>query len=507
MGSLWTLFLATCITCVVPEVLEIDVVVIGGGVAGVAAAKTLHDKGVPFLLLEARDDLGGRLRESTLNGFTLEDGGQWIHGPWTEGKKELNPIWEFAQQFEIKGNFTDYKEESFMWRNGSEIDKNISDEWWKRADKGLVECTERSDALWEQAEDEDLDPAERIDESVTDCWTLKGYDWTNASAAGQDVAKALFWKKNEFETGMDSSNASLMWMFPLNEGYVNIDFLVTDQRGLATVLRQLASPFAKSVKLSQPVTRITYNDTGVVVTTSTGIEVRAKYALSTLPLGVMQRRGAVEFVPPFSSPKLAAIDKMVMAKYAKVTLQFPSNFWGDREIYMVAGEPVGFLTWGINFDHPKYLPGSKMLSYHFVDELAARIESQPTDQTQKEIMEQLRITFNSSTIPDPIGIKVTNWTNDPWTYGGYSAWPLGLTEGEWLSMKKPEGRLHFAGEHLSSNFGFIHSAWETGATEASAIEVLVTASGSADTADADAACNAPTVLALLVGFLLAGSES
>src|SRR5215467_6311903 len=56
-----------------------DVVVIGGGFAGVAAARELRHRGRRVLILEARDRLGGRTWVSEFSGLPVEMGGTWVH--------------------------------------------------------------------------------------------------------------------------------------------------------------------------------------------------------------------------------------------------------------------------------------------------------------------------------------------------------------------------------------------------------------------------------------------
>src|SRR6185437_3696741 len=66
---------------------EVEVAVIGGGAAGIAAARTLHDAGVHCLLIEARDRLGGRAFTEIDGGYPLDLGCGWLHSadvnPWT----------------------------------------------------------------------------------------------------------------------------------------------------------------------------------------------------------------------------------------------------------------------------------------------------------------------------------------------------------------------------------------------------------------------------------------
>lgn len=140
------------------------------------------------------------------------------------------------------------------------------------------------------------------------------------------------------------------------------------------------------------------------------------------------------------------------------------------------GKPLGFLTWAINLDHPKFFPGSKILEIHFASKIARRVETQLVSKTQAEIMVKLRAMFGQS-IPDPINILVTNWTHNPLTYGSYSWWPMNYTGEQWEAMRRPEGRLFFAGEHTYDNYGFLHAALQSGEETAKAVYEVLKESG------------------------------
>ena len=115
------------------------------------------------------------------------------------------------------------------------------------------------------------------------------------------------------------------------------------------------------------------------------------------------------------------------------------------------------------------LLGSKTIQFHLTDEKAKRMESQSVKKTRKEIMRVLRSMFPGKNIPQPEKMHVTNWANDPFSYGSYSAWPLGYTEDLWEAIKEKEGNLYFAGEHTATAFGFVHSALGTGVLTAEKI--------------------------------------
>jgi polyamine oxidase len=157
-------------------------------------------------------------------------------------------------------------------------------------------------------------------------------------------------------------------------------------------------------------------------------------------------------------------------------LSFDDNFWGgddlslQPQVVQLLTDVAGDYQWILNLDSPAFLPGSRLLQFHVVDELAARVETQPLEITTMEAMQRLRSTFGEA-IPEPSAVMVTNWTNNPNTVGAYSNWPLGYTEKEWLAMTRPEaGKLFFAGEHTSSNyFGYLHGAIFTGTETANEV--------------------------------------
>ena len=84
------------------------VLILGGGVAGVIAARTLHQNGiVDFLIVEARHELGGRMMSHSFGGKTIELGANWIHGTQT-GNGPANPIYELAKKHNIKSQSNDF---------------------------------------------------------------------------------------------------------------------------------------------------------------------------------------------------------------------------------------------------------------------------------------------------------------------------------------------------------------------------------------------------------------
>lgn len=84
------------------------VIILGGGVSGVIAARTLHQSGINnFVIVEARDELGGRMMTTTFGGKTIEQGPNWIQGTQT-GKGPANPIFTLAKKHNVSTQFNDW---------------------------------------------------------------------------------------------------------------------------------------------------------------------------------------------------------------------------------------------------------------------------------------------------------------------------------------------------------------------------------------------------------------
>jgi len=70
--------------------MDTDVLIIGGGLAGLACAKTLQDYGIAFLLLEASETAGGRIRTDQVDGFLLDRGFQVLSTAYPEAGRMLD---------------------------------------------------------------------------------------------------------------------------------------------------------------------------------------------------------------------------------------------------------------------------------------------------------------------------------------------------------------------------------------------------------------------------------
>mmetsp|Transcript_43760 Transcript_43760/g.101062 ORF Transcript_43760/g.101062 Transcript_43760/m.101062 type:complete len:520 (-) Transcript_43760:38-1597(-) len=468
MGMLVTLCLALSLlrSSLAEEVLETSVVIIGGGAAGLAAARTLAQQDVEFLLVEAQAVLGGRVQSLALTETEYWNvGAQWIYGTeTTTDPPEVNPILELAiaaNSSNVALSAMDWSNMTLRGYNGTTLDSVSLGEWYDRMELAQAYCQEQNDELWTQAENI-TEYAESIDITLDTCWEDSGFLPANASEEDEEVAAALRWYAVDFDYTLDPSRLGVMWSLPRAGEYTGWDIQVVGsyQNVLLEVGRHLPTG---SVRTGQTVTTISYDNTGVTVRTQQGLVIHAKAAICTLPLGVLQRE-VVEFEPPLSVARTSAINKMVMGNYAKVLAVFDSTFWDPTEVTLFTGNTTSPLRLMVNRDHPSMYPGSKSLEFHFAGETARIIESLPVGELQEGLMAELEDFFGES-LPSPHTIAVTNWTHNPYAYGSFSTWPFGFLESEWLEMiSNLDSVVFFAGEHTVENFGSVQGAWQSGIT-------------------------------------------
>ena len=84
------------------------VLILGAGVTGVIAARTLHQNGIDdFLIVDALDELGGRMMSHSFAGKTIELGANWVQGTQA-GDGPANPIFELTKKHNITTQFNDW---------------------------------------------------------------------------------------------------------------------------------------------------------------------------------------------------------------------------------------------------------------------------------------------------------------------------------------------------------------------------------------------------------------
>ncbi len=409
-----------------------DVIVVGAGVAGLAAAQRLSTKGARVLVLEARNRLGGRVWTDTRLGFPLEIGAQWIHGATG------NPLTAIGKQNNFATVSTDLERQTIFDDNGE-----LSNKTYDELEQQIENLTDRLE-----------NHPSRDDSSFSLRSAINAVKPNLRLNAIQD--RRLEYAINtgiEHEYAEDTENLSARFYDDAEEDQ-GAELILT--KGYGQIPQVLAKGL--EVRLETVVSSIDYSASSVKITTNAGVFEAAK-AIITVPLGVL-KRGAIAFNPPLPAAKTRAISSIGFGLLDKTILRFPKNFWRDAEADVLGyiGETRGL--WAEGFDLSR-ATGEAVLVMFNAGSVARGLTNQSESAVVSSAMKTLRTMFGS--IPEPSGSILSRWNNDPFSWGSYSSLRQGSSPADIAALAAPIGALHFAGEATSrQHMATVHGALQSG---------------------------------------------
>ncbi|KAL4071562.1 hypothetical protein V8B97DRAFT_405456 [Scleroderma yunnanense] len=458
------------ITNVGPPPNNTKVLILGGGMAGVIAARTLHEQGIDdFVIVEAKTELGGRMisKPFGLTGrqVVVEMGPNWIQGT-QDGNGTANPIWSLAQKHNLSTVYNDmYGSVSFFDYNGP---NNYSDTFNAAVDTFAEATAIAGQRLWNNQVDMDLrsaysfmgKSAKNPQEEACDYYQI---DFEFAQSPSQTSWLASAWNNN-------------FTYVPESGGFSDVNQMCIDPRGFVYIVQAEAAEFLQSnqILFNQTVNQIHYSANGVTVQTTGGYNLTADHVLVTFSVGVLQNVDVV-FNPPLPDWKLEAISNMEMGIYTKIFLQFNDTFWFPTEMGLYADMQRGKYPVWQNLDHVGFFPGSGIIFATVTGDYAAYVEQLNSTKVQAEVMGVLRAMYPNITIPDPATIHIPTWGANGLYRGSYSNYGASFVPGHADNLRATvDDRLWFAGEATSLKyFGFLQGAYYEGQSVATHIAACV----------------------------------
>jgi monoamine oxidase len=427
---------------------RVDVLVIGAGAAGLAAARELVERGRSVLVIEARDRIGGRVWTNRMwPEAPIDLGASWIHG------HEGNPLTNLAEKFQVRTVATDFDFAAAYDAHGKPL--NLTDiTRTLKAYKDLEEGLKRLGMDFEAAKS----PPISLDEAITR-WQA------TQSVAETDRRAQRFVARNEIEIEFAADLDELQ--FP---GWDPGQEFAGQQRMFPGGYGGIVDALAKGldIQLQTTVRSIEYARSPMRVETTVG-PFEAQQVVLTAPLGVL-KSGAIRFTPELPAEKRTAIARLGMGLLDKVVLRFPKAFWPPHHVLAFLGEEAN--QWPDVFNLQATCGRPILMA--FKSGRAARADERRTDEELVAmLMSQLRGVFGKHTL-EPEAWHVTRWASDPLAGGSYSFLRVGASADDYDTLAVPlDDRLFFAGEATNRDHSAtVHGAYLSGVREARRILAL-----------------------------------
>lgn len=409
---------------------NVDVVIIGAGSAGLAAAKTAREEGLRVTLLEASHRIGGRaLTDIEPFGFPFDLGCHWMHSA------SLNPYVAIADSLGFA-----YIKDSWPWP------VHLGDRWAteeeEQARRAFVDrCGEAIEAAAQSGRDVALSDVTPRDDRWTPVFDL----WASMLSSA-DVDQASTIDTNSYnDTGEN---------WPLRDGYG------------ALVARYFADV---AVRLNAGAERVDWGGREIKVTTPKGV-VTASKAIVTVSTGVLGA-GDIRFDPALPDWKLAAIEGLPLGSHNRIGLKFDRDVFGPSAkggflVYADTSESIVFQVRPFDRNLVVGLVGGRF---------SAWLERSGPAAMADFAIEKLKSVYGAGIEKHISKTSCSAWDGDLFVRGAYSCARPGSGHCRADLAAPVDGRLFFAGEATSPEFfATCHGAYLTGIAAAREVaEALV----------------------------------
>ncbi len=383
---------------------DVDVVIVGAGAAGMAAARRMLEAGRSVTVLEARPRIGGRAWTETASfGVPFDQGCAWIHAADRNPFKPMAEAWGYTLEY-----------------HDPTIDRLSLDGRRSRPDD-LATLQSTYDAM--------------VDRIVAAGEAGRDLPAAAVSPRQQPLIDAAETVLGAMDMGVDVDELSTLEY--ADSADLEPNYLVAE--GFGSVVARYGEGLP--VRLSTPVTGIDWSGGGVAVDTPAG-RVRGRACIITVPLGVLAAE-RIAFDPPLPLPLREAIARLPMGILCKIPLLLP------------AGETLGLAPFDdVLLERPgrrdlAFLarPFGQPLMIGFVGgdfgwELSAQGEAAAVDFGRAGI----RAIFGADAARKVVRGGFTQWGSDPWSLGAYASAMPGHASARERLLEPVGDRLFLAGE-------------------------------------------------------------
>lgn len=420
-----------------------DIIVVGAGFAGVAAARELRHRGQSVLVLEARDRLGGRTwyEDDVLAGRAFELGGTWVH--WTQPHVFAELSRYGLELVESVGAAAPQRVMALI--DGERQDMSIERAWPLLKDAIDRFCHDARDVL-----ERPYEPLAKLDAGLAEVDRLSVQDRLDAlelPREQEDMLNAVWSLCCSAKCSEGGAVAMLRW-YALSGWDAQMLFDAATRyklrHGTRALIDAMAADADAEMRLSTPVSSLEQDADGVSVHTPTGTE-RASSAIVTVPLNTL---AGIRFSPALSSDKQAAADERQASHGSKFWVQVRGNL--PDPLFALAPDDrlVNYLHTEVLLDDGQILVG---FGYD-----AAALDVSSVEAVRGPVRDLLGDVEVVSTAGH-------DWSADPYASGTWPVLRPTQTTRSLGALQTAEGRVHFAGSETANGWnGFIDGAIESG---------------------------------------------
>jgi monoamine oxidase len=448
---------------------DVDVVVVGAGIAGLRAADRLVAAGLDVRVLEARDRVGGRMENGPLppetgaaDGTVVELGGQWI-GP-TQDR-----MYELVEDLGLEV-FETYNEGQHLLHFGGRTRRVASHRGAvpKLSPFALADLLQAGvrlerlarriplDAPWE------ADGARALDGRTFESWLQANVRTATARRFLRLVCEALF--------STESTDLSLLHVLFYVHSGTDLETLISVDRGAqqhrivggsVRIAEALAVRLGDRVQLRTPVRRVRHRDAGaggggteVAVATDEGDVVTARRAILTLPPTLA---GRLVYEPALPSWRDQLTQRVPAGSIIKVHAVYDRPFWRDEGLTGQAVADVGPVKLTFDNSPPAGTPGVLMGFAEGQD--GRRLARLPPAERRALVLGCLGRSFGPRA-SRPTAYLERDWMAEEYTRGCYGGhFTPGVLTAFGHALRPPIGPLHWAGAETSDVWnGYLEGA-------------------------------------------------
>ncbi|MBN9253755.1 MULTISPECIES: flavin monoamine oxidase family protein [unclassified Mesorhizobium] len=422
-----------------------DVIIVGAGFTGLSAAIELKRAGIDFMLLEARERVGGRV-EAMRNGLGewIDSGGQFLCEDMPQVMALAKARGKTFVETYVEGDFTTHPSMPAI-----------------RADRTY----HASMAIRERMNGIDPDDPAIAGFSVA-AWLDRQADTSDAKAAFRSMIEGLWclaldkvplWHLIDNDRRITNEVPELQY------------FLRETMQSLAD---DLAGDLGDRLRLNTPVTRIEHGPAGVRAASAGGV-VEARAVLVALPPAMAAK---LDFAPALPSPLARALGVWESGAVIKILVRYARPFWRDKGL-------SGMVMWrdlpGLFACDASKDGGHAALVVFVGGPLALRWRGLGPSALRAEVMARLAETLGPDAL-EIVDFNQRDWTQDRWSGGAYCDLIVDATARDAENIIRAGAPpVHFAASEVSPSFpGYVEGAIVAGRIAATAIQSAIATSAS-----------------------------